>query len=57
MFNRKGRKGVADRLGRVRRDWAVSALARMGRIVPAFGVGGVVNAAVRERLMRRTEAE
>lgn len=51
MFNRQGRKlGVRERVGRVRRDWAVSALARMGRIVPAFGVGGVVNAGVRRGL-------
>ncbi len=55
LFNRKGTRGVWDRMVRVRRDWAVSALARMGRIVPAFGVGGVVNAAVRTRLMRATE--
>lgn len=39
----------------MRRNWAVSALARMGRIVPAFGVGGVVNAKVRKGLISRLE--
>jgi hypothetical protein len=29
--------------------------ARVGRIVPAFGVGGVVNAKVRKRLMEKLE--
>ena len=28
-----------------------SSLARMGRIVPAFGVGGVVNGRVRKSMM------
>ena len=55
LFNRQGRLGFEDRFARVRRDWGVSALARMGRIVPAFGVGGVVNAGVRRGLMRRVE--
>jgi len=35
----------------VRRDWMGAAFARIGRIVPAFGVGGVVNAGVRKSLM------
>ncbi|ERF69228.1 hypothetical protein EPUS_01185 [Endocarpon pusillum Z07020] len=56
MFNRQRRLGSQQRWSRVRRDWAVSALARMGRIVPAFGVGGVVNAAARRGLMRKIEA-
>ena len=38
------------RVGRVGRDWFGSSLARMGRIVPAFGVGGVVNNGVRRRI-------
>ena len=52
LYNRPG-KGVEwkDRWGRIRRDWAGAALARMGRVIPAFGVGGVVNARVRRRLM------
>ncbi|KAF7502556.1 hypothetical protein GJ744_005495 [Endocarpon pusillum] len=56
MFNRQRRLGAHQRLSRVRRDWGVSALARMGRIVPAFGVGGVVNAAARRALMPKIDA-
>jgi hypothetical protein len=50
LFNRQGRLGFAERLTRVTRDWGVSAMARIGRIVPAFGVGGVVNGNVRRSL-------
>ena len=39
------------RVRKVGKDWLGSSLARMGRIVPAFGVGGVVNAGVRRRMM------
>ena len=53
LYNRQAKLGSRERFARVRRDWAVSAFARMGRIVPAFGVGGVVNAGVRRRLMER----
>ena len=52
---RKRRVGARDRWGRIRRDWAGAALARMGRVVPAFGVGGVVNAGVRRRLLGLVE--
>jgi hypothetical protein len=55
LFNRQGRLGFAERLARVTRDWGVSSLARMGRVVPAFGVGGVVNGNVRRGLMGRLE--
>lgn len=52
LYNRQGKGlGIWERLKRVKRDWAVSAFARMGRIVPAFGVAGVVNRVVRGRLM------
>lgn len=56
LYNRGG-KGVswADRWAIVRKNWAVSAVARMCRIVPAFGVGGVVNAKVRNGLISRLE--
>lgn len=39
------------RVGRIGRDWFGSSLARMGRIVPAFGVGGVINGNVRKSMM------
>ena len=54
LYNRPGVAG-SDRAGRVVRDWAKSAFARMGRIIPAFGVGGVVNAKVRRGLLGRLE--
>lgn len=42
-----------ERLDIVRKNWGVSTLARIGRIVPAFGFGGVVNMKVRKSLMER----
>ncbi len=42
-----------DRWAAVRKNWAVSAAARICRIVPAFGVGGVVNVKVRRGLMEQ----
>ena len=35
------------RAAKVAKDWLGSSLARVGRIVPAFGLGGVVNIRVR----------
>jgi hypothetical protein len=57
LYNRPGVVlfGQDGRAGRVVRDWAKSALARMGRIIPAFGVGGVVNTKVRRNLMGKLE--
>ena len=56
LYNRNG-KGISwgDRWHIVKKNWAVSAAARMCRIVPAFGVGGVVNAKVRKNLISRLE--
>ncbi|KAL8731551.1 MAG: hypothetical protein Q9181_004272 [Wetmoreana brouardii] len=54
LYNRPGMT-VGERVRQVRRNWAGSTAARMGRIVPAFGFGGVVNAGVRRRLMGRLE--
>lgn len=39
----------------VARNWLGSSVARMARVVPAFGVGGVVNARVRRGLMERVD--
>ncbi|KAG6111819.1 hypothetical protein E4U14_002250 [Claviceps sp. LM454 group G7] len=64
MYNRPAAAAAAggsvglswrDRLRLVRENWLVSSLARIGRIVPAFGVGGVVNLKVRQGLMARLE--
>ena len=46
LYNRP-RVPAPQRAARVLRDWAVSCAARVCRIVPAFGVGGVVNMKVR----------
>ncbi|CAD6504678.1 BgTH12-00184 [Blumeria graminis f. sp. triticale] len=43
----------AERWAIVRQSWAISTVARICRIVPAYGVGGVVNANVRRKLMER----
>jgi hypothetical protein len=55
LYNRHARLGFGDRFAKVGRDWLKSSLARMARIVPAFGVGGVVNTRVRASLMERLE--
>ena len=55
LYNRNESTRFADRLSKVRVDWIKSALARMCRIVPAFGVGGVVNNGMRKNLMERLE--
>ncbi|KAK0650571.1 putative membrane protein [Lasiodiplodia hormozganensis] len=58
LYNRpRGSPGVgfAQRLSKVTSDWGMSCLARMARIVPAFGCGGVVNLRVRRELMGRLE--
>ncbi|RPA80883.1 hypothetical protein BJ508DRAFT_415142 [Ascobolus immersus RN42] len=39
----------------VRKNWSISALARMGKIVPAFGIGGVANKQLRDGLMEKVE--
>ncbi|KAI8931171.1 hypothetical protein NX059_011523 [Plenodomus lindquistii] len=46
LYNRPNVSG-GMRVARVARDWGKSVAARVGRIVPAFGVGGVVNMKVR----------
>jgi hypothetical protein len=55
LYNREGvgMMGKDGRAGRVLRDWVKASLARMGRIIPAFGVGGVVNTKVRRGMMER----
>lgn len=57
LYNRPGASivGEGGRVGMVVGNWAKSAVARICRIVPAFGVGGVVNSKVRRGLMGRLE--
>ena len=54
LYNRPrgmGAPSAGDRWRIIKRDWVAACAARIGRIVPAFGVGGVVNMGVRKRLM------
>ncbi|KAM0324924.1 hypothetical protein ACHAQA_007890 [Verticillium albo-atrum] len=57
LYNRPSSSGALvswnERWTAVRKNWAISVAARIGRIVPAFGVGGVVNTKVRRNLMER----
>lgn len=54
LFNRPSDGGVstASRAQKVVKDWGMSCVARICRIVPAFGVGGVVNTSVRAWWMK-----
>jgi len=55
LYNRNGGTPWAERFRKVRVDWLMSSFARMARIVPAFGVGGVVNTRVRQTFMHKLE--
>lgn len=52
LYNRP-RESWRERWLVVKKNWAVSVAARVCRIVPAFGVGGVVNTSVRKNLMEK----
>ena len=54
LYNRQPPGGLSfatERWPRIRRDYISSSFARMGKIVPAYGVGGVVNVNMRKALM------
>ncbi|KHN97011.1 uncharacterized protein MAM_05120 [Metarhizium album ARSEF 1941] len=54
LYNRPARSAAVswrDRFELVRSNWLISSAARVCRILPAFGVGGVVNFKVRQSLM------
>lgn len=58
LYNRQPPGGLSfwdERWPRIRRDYVSSSFARMGKIVPAYGVGGVVNVRMRKRLMETLE--
>jgi len=57
LYNRSGELGTrfSDRLRKVWIDYPKSTIARMCRIVPAFGFGGVINNSMRLKLMTRLE--
>ncbi|KAF2091667.1 hypothetical protein K490DRAFT_30930 [Saccharata proteae CBS 121410] len=56
LYNRPGASvGWPSRIRKIGREWGMSCVARICRIVPAFGVGGVVNMKVRRNLMTNLE--
>lgn len=57
LYNRQPAGGLhwTKRAARIRRDYLPSCFARMGKIVPAYGVGGVVNVRMRDYLMKKVE--
>ena len=55
MYNRNIRTPIGDRLRKVRLDWPATSLARMGRVVPAFGIGATVNHWTRAVMMRQLD--
>ncbi|KAK6221768.1 hypothetical protein QIS74_04640 [Colletotrichum tabaci] len=59
VYNRPGVPGApvswADRWRSVAKNWGISTMARICRIIPAYGVGGVVNRKVRLSLMDKME--
>lgn len=50
LYGSQGKKGWKDRAKVVKDSYLVSCAARVCRIVPAFGVGGVVNKGTRDWL-------
>lgn len=55
LYNRPEKLRFADRWAVVKKNWGISTAARICRIVPAFGFGGVINTKVRQSLMERLE--
>ncbi|KAL9599048.1 MAG: hypothetical protein Q9219_004082 [cf. Caloplaca sp. 3 TL-2023] len=55
LYNRNSPMPIRARPRKVWRDWPVTSLARMGRVLPAFGVGGVVNNKMRGSMMSHLE--
>lgn len=52
LYNRQNKLSVSARLARVGRDLPLAVPTRMLRILPAFGVGGLLNAEVRTAMRR-----
>ncbi|CUS09138.1 unnamed protein product [Tuber aestivum] len=55
IYNRQGKATIKSRWEAVKKNWPASALARMCRIIPAFGFGGVANARIRRSLLEKVE--
>lgn len=57
IHNRQTAVGVMERAARVKRDLAAAIPTRMLRILPAFGIGGVLNTEFRSALLGRSGVE
>lgn len=58
LYNRQdGYVSRVSRFHKIWSDWGKSCMARVCRIVPAFGVGGVVNTNVRREWMRKLPSQ
>jgi hypothetical protein len=55
IYNRQSKATIKSRWEAVKKNWAPSAIARMCRIIPAFGFGGVANAGIRRLLLEKVE--
>ncbi|KAG0643591.1 hypothetical protein HOY80DRAFT_879904 [Tuber brumale] len=55
IYNRQGKATIKSRWEAVKKNWAPSAVARMCRIIPAFGFGGVANAGIRRSVLEKVE--
>ncbi|KAL8830590.1 MAG: hypothetical protein Q9191_001343 [Dirinaria sp. TL-2023a] len=51
LYNRNSPTPARDRLRKVRLDWPATSLARMCRVLPAFGLGATVNHKMRANMM------
>jgi hypothetical protein len=50
---RSGLPTPGERWAQVYKNWGISVVARLCRIIPAYGIGGVVNSKVRRSLMEK----
>lgn len=50
---RSGLPTLGERWAQVYKNWGISVVARLCRIIPAYGIGGVVNSKVRRSLMEK----
>ena len=48
LYNRNTTLSVNERIAFIKKEYAKTALARMARILPAFGIGGVLNKKIRK---------
>ncbi|KXT01600.1 hypothetical protein AC578_8033 [Pseudocercospora eumusae] len=55
LYNRPGKLSLRERMSVIRSLWLCSSVARACRMVPAYGLGGVLNNDTRAYLMRRFE--